>query len=165
MNINDTQDALIEYLKHLFLDYEINGSPLKIHKNFVPTKKLENQSETAFPFMLVRFYRRKQKIENIADETFYDFEILFVVNCGKTEDLTLEHNLYMMERIERNLLEQPVNQYGFAINQQEMVSEIDYEAMYETNKNGFCYSFMKFQICGDSYIPKIGKAYERWLEE
>ena len=165
MNINDTQNALVEYLKNLFLDYEINGSALKIHKNFVPSKKLENQSESKFPFMLLRYFKRKQKIENNSDETFYEFELLFAVDCGKTDDLTIEHNLYMMDKIEKDMFEVPVkSDYGFAINQKEIVSEIDYEAMYEANKSSFCYSYMKFQVFGDSNIPKLGEKWERWLE-
>lgn len=155
MNIKDTQSAIVTYLEKLFADYKVKDTSIKIYKSYVPPKKLENQKESRYPFILVRYYRRKQKMNSGTYETFYDFELLFAVDCGKADDITEDFNLEMMDRIERDLMENPSSvEREFSISQDEIISEMDYEATYETNKIGYVYSYMKLKIWGDNYEPK-----------
>lgn len=158
-NTQQTLQNIKEYFEQtLFANYEINGIPLKVYSNFLPVKTLENQDNSVFPFILLRYYKNKQKLENPGVyETFYSIEALVGVDCGKINDLTIEYNDEIMEMIRKDFMETPIKSGKFAVSQSQILCEIDYEAMYEAQKSSYCYSIVKFDVRGLDYNPTMAE--------
>lgn len=138
-----------EYMKVIFKDYQINGDILNVFENSIP-KKSATENKENFPYIVIKYFGEKQNMVRGICEKRAGFEILVGVKVKKDEEMTLEYNLEIMEKIKEDFTKTPTKVGMFAVDLKEIETEIYHYAMTEiANKDGYIFSCIRFE----TYAP------------